>query len=69
MLALSQVWKDGKLTSGSAWIVSPDLYSPILQDAVVLKTGADKPAVKAFAEYLKSDKAKKIILSFGYTLE
>ena len=52
LVAQSQVWKDGKFNSGSGWIVSPDLYSPILQDAVILKSGADNAGVKAFADYL-----------------
>jgi molybdate transport system substrate-binding protein len=68
LVALSQVWKDGKLTKGSGWKVSPDLYSPILQDVVILKRAADNAAVQAFADYLKGDKAKAVILSFGYEL-
>ncbi|MDR0356194.1 MAG: molybdate ABC transporter substrate-binding protein [Deltaproteobacteria bacterium] len=68
LVALSQVWKDGQFTSGSGWKVSPDLYSPILQDVVILKTAENDPAVQAFADYLKSEKAKEIILSFGYAL-
>ncbi|MDR2368000.1 MAG: molybdate ABC transporter substrate-binding protein [Deltaproteobacteria bacterium] len=69
LVAQSQVWKDGKFNSGSGWIVTPDLYAPILQDAVILKPGADNAAVKAFIDYLKTDKAKEIILSFGYKLQ
>ncbi|MDR3134882.1 MAG: molybdate ABC transporter substrate-binding protein [Deltaproteobacteria bacterium] len=69
LVAQSQVWKDGKFNSGSGWVVSPDLYSPILQDAVILKAGADNAAAQAFADYLKGDKAKEIILSFGYKLD
>ncbi|MDR1709983.1 MAG: molybdate ABC transporter substrate-binding protein, partial [Candidatus Accumulibacter sp.] len=65
-VALSQVYKDGKITSGSAWIVPADLYSPIRQDAVVLAQAKNKPAALALAEYLKSDKAKAIITSYGY---
>jgi molybdate transport system substrate-binding protein len=68
LVALSQVWKDGAFKSGSGWKVSPDLYSPILQDVVILKTAENDAAVQAFADYLKGDKAKEIILSFGYTL-
>lgn len=69
LIAWSQVCKDGKLSRGSAWLVPADLYSPILQDAVILKTGADNAAVQAFADYIKSDpKARDIIISYGYTL-
>ena len=69
LVALSQVWKDGKFSKGSGWKVTPSLYSPILQDVVILKTAENDAAVQAFSDYLKSDKAKEIILSFGYELD
>lgn len=65
-VALSQVYRDGKLTAGSGWIVPPRLHAPIRQDAVVLAKGQGSPAAKALAAYLKSDKARAIIASFGY---
>jgi molybdate transport system substrate-binding protein len=67
-VALSQVFKDGKLTSGSAWIVPAELHDPIRQDAVVLAKGKDNPAAKALMEYLKGPKAAAIIRSYGYQL-
>lgn len=65
-VALAQVWRDGKLASGSAWIVPASLHDPILQVAVVLAKGKDKRAARALMAYLKSDKAKAIIRSYGY---
>jgi len=65
-VALSQVYKDGKITSGSAWIVPAKFYSPIRQDAVVLAKAKNKPAALALADYLKSEKAKAIIKTYGY---
>jgi molybdate transport system substrate-binding protein len=67
-VALSQVFKDGKLTSGSAWIVPADLHEPIKQDAVILNKGKDSPAAKALMEYLKGPKAAAVIKSYGYEL-
>jgi molybdate transport system substrate-binding protein len=67
-VALSQVVRDGKLASGSGWIVPAKLHSPIRQDAVILVKGAANPAAKALAAYLKSDKAKAVIRSFGYDI-
>lgn len=67
-VALSQVMKDGKISSGSAWIVPGTLHSPIRQDAVLLATGKDNTAARALLVYLKSDKAKKIIRSYGYDI-
>ncbi|RST55502.1 molybdate ABC transporter substrate-binding protein [Variovorax sp. MHTC-1] len=65
-VALSQVWENGKLKSGSAWIVPAQLHSPIRQDAVLLARGKDNAAAAALIAYLKSDAAKAVIRSFGY---
>jgi len=67
-VALSQVQKDGRLTGGSAWCVPAKLYSPIRQDAVLLAKGEGKAAAAALKEFLKSEKARTIIASFGYDL-
>ncbi len=65
-VALSQIYKNGKITKGSAWVVPLDLYAPIYQDAVLLKKGEDNPAATALLNYLKSDKAKAIMTTYGY---
>jgi molybdate transport system substrate-binding protein len=67
-VAMSQVYEDNKLKSGSAWVVPATMYSPIRQDAVVLTKGANKPAVAAFIGFLKGDQAKAVIRSYGYNL-
>lgn len=67
-VALSQVYKDGQISSGSAWIVPDEMYAPIRQDALILKKGSDNPAATALVEYLKGPKAAEIIRSFGYQL-
>lgn len=67
-VALSQIYKDGKLSSGSAWIVPANLHEPIKQDAVILTKGRDNAAAKALVEYLKGPKAAAVIKSFGYEL-
>jgi len=67
-VALSQVYKNGKLTGGSAWMVPSDMYEPIRQDAVILAKGKDNPAAKALVDYLKGPKAEAIIKSYGYAL-
>ena len=67
-VALSQVYKDGKLTGGSAWIVPANLHEPIKQDAVILNKGKDNAAAKALMDYLKGPKAAAVIKSFGYQL-
>lgn len=67
-VALSQVFKEGKLNSGSAWIVPSDYHEPIHQDAAILAKGRDNAAATALLTYLKGDKAKAVIRSFGYDL-
>jgi len=67
-VALSQVYKDGQVSSGSAWIVPDTMYDPIKQDAVMLKQGANNPAAAALVEYLKGPEAARVIESFGYKL-
>ena len=67
-VALSQIYKDGKVQSGSAWIVPAQLHEPIRQDAVILDKGKDNPAAKALVEYLKGPKAAAVIKSYGYEI-
>jgi len=65
-IALSQIQSDGMIQTGSAWIVPPTLHAPIKQDAVALANSKDNPAATALLAYLRGDKAKAIIKSFGY---
>ena len=65
-VALSQVFEDGRIKSGSGWIVPENLHSPIRQDAVLLARGKDNKVAVALMAYLKTDKAKTVIRSFGY---
>jgi molybdate transport system substrate-binding protein len=67
-VALSQVMQGGKITSGSAWIVPGKLHTPIRQDAVILTSGKDNAAAAALMTYLKGDKARAIIKSYGYEI-
>ncbi|MEP6720385.1 MAG: molybdate ABC transporter substrate-binding protein [Variovorax sp.] len=67
-VALSQVYEDGKVKSGSAWIVPFHLHNPIRQDAVLLAGAKDNAAATALLAYLKTDKAKAVIRAFGYDL-
>jgi len=65
-IPLSQVMRDGKIGSGSWWLVPPELHNPIRQSAVLLKTAKDPAAAKAFLAFLKSEKAVKVMRGFGY---
>jgi molybdate transport system substrate-binding protein len=65
-VALSQLHGQ---TDGTRWEVPPSLHAPIRQDAVLLRTGADSEASKAFLTFLKGPEARAIIEQFGYALE
>jgi molybdate transport system substrate-binding protein len=67
-VALSQVYAEGKIVQGSAWIVPDNLHAPIQQDAVLLKKGSDNPAAVALVQFLRGERAKALIRSFGYAL-
>lgn len=68
-VALSQVWKDNKPSQGGrVWLVPETYYTPILQDAVLLKTGKENPVATAFLAYLKGSAAQSIIKEYGYAL-
>jgi molybdate transport system substrate-binding protein len=67
-VALSQVLVPGKPTVGAYWRVPPSLYTPIQQDAVLLKPGAGKAAAAAFLAYLKTAPAQAVIQAHGYGL-
>lgn len=67
-VALSQVYADGKLKEGSAWIVPASMHAPIRQDAILLDKGKDNAAASALIQYLQSSKAKAVIRSFGYEI-
>ena len=65
-VALSQIMEDGKLREGSAWLVPASLHSPIRQDAIALKGAQGNAAADALLQYLRGDKARAIIRSYGY---
>lgn len=65
-VALSQVMKDGKLKSGSMWVVPAQLHAPIMQDAVILRRAADNPAAAAWMALLGSPETQALIRGHGY---
>jgi molybdate transport system substrate-binding protein len=65
-VALSQIWEGNAIRSGSAWIVPENLYTPLRQDAVLLRRGEKNPAALALMSYLKSDAAREVMRRFGY---
>lgn len=68
-VALSQVYENGRLKEGSAWQVPAHLHEPIRQDAILLKHAKDNSAAEALMKYLRSEKARSIIVAYGYALQ
>ncbi|MDR3468990.1 MAG: molybdate ABC transporter substrate-binding protein [Xanthobacteraceae bacterium] len=62
-VALSQLTGND---AGSRWVVPRELYSPIRQDAVLLKSGAGNPAAAGFIGFLKGPEGRAIIQKYGY---
>lgn len=50
---------------GEYFIVNEDLYSPIVQEAALLKNAS--PEAKEFFEFLKSNEATEVFRKYGYT--
>jgi len=68
-VATSAVEAPDKEPKGARYDVPQELFKPIRQDAILLKAGEGNAAAIAFLDYLKGDKAKRIIASFGYGTE
>jgi molybdate transport system substrate-binding protein len=65
-VALSAVLSPRTPSQGSRWDVPQELFSPIRQDAVLLRPGAANEAARAFLDFLRSAEARQIIERFGY---
>lgn len=65
-VALSQVFMQGHISQGSAWVVPAHLHAPLQQDAIVLRKGQDNPGAQALMVYLQSEKARRTLQTFGY---
>jgi molybdate transport system substrate-binding protein len=64
-IALSQLHRPDREITGSWWIVPEEFYSPIEQQAVLLR---DTPAAQEFVAYIKSNPARQIIRTYGYAV-
>lgn len=65
-VALSQVFENGQLNRGSAWVVPAHLHTALRQDAVLLTKGKASAGAIAFMSYLKTDKTRAVTRTYGY---
>ena len=67
-VALSQVFEDGKIKTGSGWIVPARLHTPLRQDAVILVRGKDNKGAADFLRFLKMPRVAATIRTYGYEI-
>ncbi len=67
LVSLSQVLNpDNPYNKTNYWLVPEDYYTPLQQQAVLLKHGENNSAAMRFLEYLKTAAARKVMAQFGY---
>jgi molybdate transport system substrate-binding protein len=62
-VASSQVKRPGPPVEGSWWVVPQALYTPVDQQAVLLK---ENEVARTFLSFVKSDESQALIREFGY---
>ena len=68
-VALSAVLGPREGQKGSRWDVPQNLFTPIRQDAVLLKAGSKNEAAIAFLRFLRAPEARAVIERYGYGIE
>jgi molybdate transport system substrate-binding protein len=69
IVALAYAISPRNIKAGSYWVIPPELYAPIHQDAVLTRHAQDNAAASAFVDYLQSDPAKETIRAYGYEVK
>jgi molybdate transport system substrate-binding protein len=62
-LALSPAMKDGQ-----RWEIPAELYPPLEQAVIVLKSSSNKAAAQALLKYLRTSDAQALLERYGFTL-
>tara|TARA_R110001592_G_scaffold69367_5_gene212580 strand:+ start:1253 stop:2053 length:801 start_codon:yes stop_codon:yes gene_type:complete len=65
-VAKSQVWANNQLIKGSVWLIPTDLYEPIKQDSVIIKSTRNIELAKKLMNFLQSKSIQEKIEKFGY---
>jgi molybdate transport system substrate-binding protein len=56
------------MKSGKTWEIPHDLYPPLEQAVVLLKSSTNKPAAHAFLAFLQTESARATLARYGFTL-
>jgi molybdenum ABC transporter, periplasmic molybdate-binding protein len=68
ILALSLVVAPAMKGQGRYFVVPPDLYPPLQQACVVLKTSPHKAEARRFVEFLRTPEIKKLFERYGFSV-
>lgn len=68
-VAQSQIFRQGRLSAGSAWLIPAEYHDPIRQDAVILSYCKDPDAARQLLQFMRSAAITELIKSFGYGVE
>ena len=66
IISLSQVKDPKNPFLGSHCIVAETLHQPLLQQAIILKRAQANQVARDFIEFVQSETARELILSYGY---
>ncbi len=64
-VAYAQLKQTGKAAEGSYWKVPQSLYTPIVQQAVLLN---ENPTAREFVDFIRSEESRQMIRDYGYTI-
>jgi molybdate transport system substrate-binding protein len=67
ILALSLTFAPA-MKSGRIWEIPRDLYPPLEQAVVLVKSSPNKPAARALLAFLRSESARATLANYGFTL-
>ena len=68
-IALSQLRKNQKELKGYSWTIPSEWHDPIRQQAILLKRAKKNKTALEFLNFIKSNRVRKIIESYGYSIE
>jgi molybdate transport system substrate-binding protein len=69
ILALSLVLSPGMKNQGRYFDIPQELYPPLCQAAVILRSSQHQEAARRFIEFMKTSEIKTLLKQYGFALE